>query len=180
LRPGSHAVPVGWVKPARSWLIAQAGAALPAQARSCFSGWVCFCSCSCLSQLQLLFKSPLIAPWRRARKRIRCGDCLSEAQRSEFRRAPLPSPATRGLPKGAQSSGSPFLGYFFWRSKRSNPAAGPGPGLVDWKDERNRFTSQYPLPRRAFHEVPGRSMEKLAHAYDRCQMMRLHLHYRTT
>ena len=47
------------------------------------------------------------------------------SERSEFgagpeHRAPQSSPA----PAGPPPSGSPFLGYFFWRSKRSNSPAG--------------------------------------------------------
>jgi hypothetical protein len=83
----------------------------------------------------LPLKSPLSAPCRRVRKRERCGDCLSEAQRSEFRRAPLPGPAARGpRAAGRDHRGRLFLVLLLAEQKK-NPAAGPGPGLVDWKDE---------------------------------------------
>ena len=47
------------------------------------------------------------------------------AQRSEFSRAPLQASTARG-PSRSEGAiiGSPFLAYFFWRSKRSRSPAG--------------------------------------------------------
>jgi hypothetical protein len=76
-------------------------------------------------QLPLLFKSPLSAPCRRCLKRIRCGVCLSAAQRSEFSRAPLQASTARGpRAAGRDHRGRLFLPIFFWRSKKSRSAAG--------------------------------------------------------
>ena len=75
--------------------------------------------------------------WCRNRKKKRR---LSE--RSEF--PTLPDFGASGVcsPRsGPPSSGSPSLGYFSWRSKRSDPAAGPAPGLVVRQDRLRCFTS---------------------------------------
>ena len=79
----------------------------------------CLCTCRCRCS-----ESPLMAPRRWCRNRIKKRP-LSE--RSEFRT--LPDFGASGVgtpaPAGAPSPGSPSLGYFSWRSKRSDPAAGP-------------------------------------------------------
>ena len=52
------------------------------------------------------------------------------SERSEFRTLPDFGAGGVCTPRsGAPSSGSPFLAYVFWRSKRGRSAAGPKPGL---------------------------------------------------
>ena len=81
-------------------------------------------------RLRLLLPLPLGSPsvYRRgvgARSGKRCGVCLSVAQRSEFSRAPLRAPTTRGpRAAGRHSRGRLFLPIFFWRSKKSRSPAG--------------------------------------------------------
>jgi hypothetical protein len=51
--------------------------------------------------------------------------------RSELGAAPQERAPERSPAAGRTATvGSPFLGYFFWRSKRSNSAAGPRPGAA--------------------------------------------------
>ena len=77
----------------------------------------CGCRCRCRCS-----ESPLMAPRRWCRNRIKKRP-LSE--RSEFRTLPDFGASGVGSPRsGPPSSGSPSLGYFSWRSKRSDPAAG--------------------------------------------------------
>jgi hypothetical protein len=45
-------------------------------------------------------------------------------ERSEFARFPFDPALFREPPKAAAEPGSPFLGYFFWRDKRSDPLPG--------------------------------------------------------
>src|SRR5215207_246159 len=74
--------------------------------------------------------SPSVAPCRRALKRIRCGVCLSAAQRSEFRRAPLQGPAARGpRAAGRYSRGRLFLVPYFGEAKEGTRPPGRTPGL---------------------------------------------------
>ena len=64
------------------------------------------------------------------------------SERSEFRTLPDFGASDVCSPRsGPPSSGSPSLGYFSWRSKRSDPAAGPEPGLVVRQDRLPCFTS---------------------------------------
>src|SRR3954453_2729031 len=85
-------------------------------------------------ELAVAVKSPLMAPRRQCRKRIKKRP-LSE--RSEFRTLPVSGAGDAGSPRsGPPSPGSPFLAYVFWRSKRGRSAAGPRPGLVVRQDSR--------------------------------------------
>src|SRR5450830_1133158 len=53
------------------------------------------------------------------------------SERSEFPTLPVSGAGGACTPRsGAPSSGSPFLAYFFWRSKRSRSAAGTNSRLV--------------------------------------------------
>jgi hypothetical protein len=45
-------------------------------------------------------------------------------ERSEFARFPFDPALFRGPAQRAAEPGSPFLGYFFWRDKRSDPLPG--------------------------------------------------------
>jgi hypothetical protein len=45
-------------------------------------------------------------------------------ERSKFARFPFDPALFRGPAQRAAEPGSPFLGYFFWRDKRSNPLPG--------------------------------------------------------
>ena len=74
--------------------------------------------------------------WCRNRKKKRR---LSE--RSEFPTLPDFGASDVCSPRsGPPSSGSPSLGYFSWRRKRSDSAAGPRPGLVVRQDKLHCFT----------------------------------------
>ena len=57
--------------------------------------------------------SPLIGPEKRKKKAIRTARCLSVASFGLFR-------FFLSIAGIGQSSGSPFLGYLFWRSKKGN------------------------------------------------------------
>jgi hypothetical protein len=57
--------------------------------------------------------SPLIGPEKRKKKATRTARCLSEASFGPFR-------FFLSIAGSGQSSGSPFLGYLFWRSKKGN------------------------------------------------------------
>jgi hypothetical protein len=53
------------------------------------------------------------------------------SERSEFAGLPVSGAGNVGTPRsGAAQLGSPFFGYFFWRSKKSDPAAGTDPRLA--------------------------------------------------
>src|SRR5256885_3197321 len=57
--------------------------------------------------------------------------------------------ANEGTPRsGAPAQGSPFLGYFFWRSKRSIPPSGGMKQLQHAPHVRNQplFRGETPLP----------------------------------
>ena len=61
--------------------------------------------------------SPLIGPEKRRKKAIRTKNCLSDSEFFSFR-------FFLSIAGIGQSSGSPFLGYLFWRSKKGDcPAA---------------------------------------------------------
>jgi hypothetical protein len=63
------------------------------------------------------YGSPLIGPEKRKKKAIRTKNCLSDSEFFSFRF--FLSSAGKG-----QSSGSPFLGYLFWRSKKGDSPTG--------------------------------------------------------
>jgi hypothetical protein len=61
--------------------------------------------------------SPLIGPEKRKKKAIRTADCLSVSEFPPFR-------FFLSIAGSGQSSGSPFLGYLFWRSKKGDSPTG--------------------------------------------------------
>src|SRR5450830_21260 len=64
------------------------------------------------------------------------------SERSEFPTLPVSGAGGACTPRsGAPSSGSPFLAYFFWRSKRSRSVAGTNSRLVPTTVQSQRFTS---------------------------------------
>ena len=89
-------------------------------------------------QLPLPLGSPSV--YRRgvgARSGKRCGVCLSEAQRSEFSRAPLRVPTTRApRAAGRDHRGRLFLVTFFGEAKKVTRLPGRNPGWSPRQCER--------------------------------------------
>ena len=81
--------------------------------------------------------SPSAAPRCQCLKRIRCGVCLSIAQRSEFSRAPFQVLATwEPRAAGRRSRGRLFLPTCFGEAKQVGRLPGRTPGLVVWQGKR--------------------------------------------